>query len=298
MSMTPPKRLPNSAGKPPVMTFAESMTIGLRPAENGTCAFSQKETPLITGLSATSWPRTCTKSSWPRIIPGAAVTSASGRFAWWSGAEVRYPRAGEHGRAGRVRPRQRLSLAGDLYRHFDRAQIERERDRADTREARAPDAARAARTPPTPRPARSRRVQSAAARNARWRRPGPAARRRPHRASSTSPSRLTGPTRRPLRPPGRGRPPRSARKRRRPRKESARGDPPERLPIEIPGTYPRPPSTMNGMDRHGRPWSRRPHPPVAIACQLFEDLKIALTRAAAEGWEGMPEPAWKADRFG
>ena len=43
-------------------------------------AFSQNCTPLMNGFSATSCPRMWTKSSWPRIIPGAAVTIASGRF--------------------------------------------------------------------------------------------------------------------------------------------------------------------------------------------------------------------------
>ena len=76
MSITPPNRLPYSAGNPPVITLAVSITSGLRPAENTEWVFSQNDTPLISGFSATSWPRMCTKSSCPRIMPGAALTIA------------------------------------------------------------------------------------------------------------------------------------------------------------------------------------------------------------------------------
>jgi hypothetical protein len=38
MSTTPPNRFPYSAGNPPVITFAVSITSGLRPAENTACS--------------------------------------------------------------------------------------------------------------------------------------------------------------------------------------------------------------------------------------------------------------------
>jgi len=54
---------------------------GLTLEENTACEFSQNATPLMNGFSATSSPRMWTKSSWPRIMPGAAVTIASGSVA-------------------------------------------------------------------------------------------------------------------------------------------------------------------------------------------------------------------------
>ena len=80
MSSTPPNRFPYSGGKLPVSTLTDWIMSGVKPAENTVCGFSQKETPLMNVFSAISFPRTCTKSSWLRIMLGAVIAIMSGRL--------------------------------------------------------------------------------------------------------------------------------------------------------------------------------------------------------------------------